>query len=136
MKWGTMSMVDAERRLLASALLDPSNTHFTLLCKATLPLLDFNTTFHFITQAPNSFVHTTLPSYKVWSETFLPEVPGADWRRGSAWYTLQRRHASVVIADTEYYRAFKRVSLRMGTRSTMFRHFWGNWTRETSQTTL
>jgi len=120
MKWGAMSMVDAERRLLANALLDPSNTHFTLLCKSTVPLLDFNTTFHFITQAPNSFLHTNLPSYVVWSDKLLRQVPAEDWRRGSAWFTLQRKHASLVIADTEYYKAFERGSLSQGNEEHYF----------------
>lgn len=29
--WGQISMVDAERRLLAHALIDPDNQHFVLL---------------------------------------------------------------------------------------------------------
>ncbi|KAK7244651.1 hypothetical protein RIF29_39476 [Crotalaria pallida] len=30
--WGKFSMVEAEKRLLARALLDPDNQHFVLLC--------------------------------------------------------------------------------------------------------
>ncbi|CDY26503.1 BnaC09g41650D [Brassica napus] len=43
--WGTSTMVDAERRLLANALLDESNQRFVLLSDSCIPLFNFTTIY-------------------------------------------------------------------------------------------
>jgi len=111
MKWGALSMVDGERRLLANALLDPATPTFVLLCKESIPLLDFNATFEFITQAPKSFLSTSSTDGWSWSPEFLAQVPKEHRRRGSAWFTLQRRHAEIVIGDSYYYGKFQKMAL-------------------------
>ncbi|KAK7259389.1 hypothetical protein RIF29_24996 [Crotalaria pallida] len=39
--WGKFSMVEAEKRLLARALLDPDNQHFVLLSESCVPVRHF-----------------------------------------------------------------------------------------------
>ncbi|KAI3786708.1 hypothetical protein L1987_40601 [Smallanthus sonchifolius] len=42
-EWGTVSLVDAERRLLGNALLDFSNERFVLLSESCIPIYNFST---------------------------------------------------------------------------------------------
>jgi len=55
-EWGRISMVDAERRLLARALLDPGNTHFVLLSEACIPISNFSFVAHCLRGSALSFV--------------------------------------------------------------------------------
>ncbi|KAL2558989.1 uncharacterized protein Fot_03728 [Forsythia ovata] len=50
-EWGHASMIEAERRLLANALLDFSNQRFVLLSEACIPLYNFSTIYFL----PNEF---------------------------------------------------------------------------------
>ncbi|KAE8693611.1 UPF0587 [Hibiscus syriacus] len=47
-EWGKMSMCDAERRLLANALLDISNEWFILLSESCIPLYNFSVIYYYI----------------------------------------------------------------------------------------
>jgi hypothetical protein len=40
--WGSFAMIEAERRLLANALLDPDNQHFVLLSDRSFFLFGFS----------------------------------------------------------------------------------------------
>lgn len=104
-KWGTITIIDAERRLLANALLDPRNTHFVLLSETCIPFYDFDFTFKYITESSTSFLKTTAP-LNWWSQSMLPLVPENKLRKGSAWFALQRRHAALIVADEEFYAQF------------------------------
>ncbi|KAG8384098.1 hypothetical protein BUALT_Bualt04G0082700 [Buddleja alternifolia] len=46
--WGQLTMIDAERRLLANALLDPSNQRFVLLSDSCIPVFNFTTVYNHI----------------------------------------------------------------------------------------
>ncbi|KAK4393607.1 Glycosyltransferase BC10 [Sesamum angolense] len=54
--WGTMSMIDAERRLLGNALLDPSNQRFVLLSDSCIPLFNFTTVYDYHMGSNHSFL--------------------------------------------------------------------------------
>ncbi|KAG5603860.1 hypothetical protein H5410_025352 [Solanum commersonii] len=45
-QWGRSTMIDAERRLLANALLDISNERFILLSESCIPFLQFHYNLH------------------------------------------------------------------------------------------
>ncbi|KAK9076155.1 hypothetical protein SSX86_004488 [Deinandra increscens subsp. villosa] len=75
-EWGRMSMCDAERRLLANALLDISNEYFILFGRGRYD--------------PN----------------MLPEVNISQWRKGSQWFEVNRKLALVITSDTKYYPKF------------------------------
>ncbi|XP_052181584.1 glycosyltransferase BC10-like isoform X2 [Diospyros lotus] len=84
--WGKISMVDAEKRLLANALKDPDNQQFVLLSDS------------FIDPGPHGTGR--------YSDHMLPEVEKSDFRKGAQWFTMKRQHALIVMADSLYYTKF------------------------------
>ncbi|XP_038701029.1 glycosyltransferase BC10-like isoform X2 [Tripterygium wilfordii] len=85
--WGKISMVDAEKRLLAHALLDPDNQQFVLLS--------------------DSFEDPGPHGNGRYSEHMMPEVEKKYFRKASQWFSMKRQHAIIVMADSLYYRKFK-----------------------------
>ncbi|KAI8015580.1 Glycosyltransferase BC10 [Camellia lanceoleosa] len=109
--WGKISMVDAERRLLANALKDPENQHFILLSDSCIPLHDFDYVFNYLMYTNISFVDCFEDpgphGSGRYSEHMLPEVDKSDFRKGAQWFTMKRQHALVVMADSLYYLKFR-----------------------------
>ncbi|CAN4115459.1 unnamed protein product [Withania somnifera] len=109
--WGEFSMVDAERRLLANALLDMSNERFVLLSEACIPLYNFTTIYNYIMNSTKTFVE----SYDEWgpvgrgryNSQMTPWVTIEQWRKGSQWFELDREIAVDVITDKMYFNLFK-----------------------------
>ncbi|KAL4205341.1 hypothetical protein AMTRI_Chr01g136780 [Amborella trichopoda] len=109
--WGKISMVDAEKRLLANALQDPDNQHFVLLSDSCVPLHNFDYVYSYLMDTNISFIdcfddpgpHGT----GRYSNHMLPEVEKSDWRKGAQWFTMKRQHALLVLADGLYYSKFK-----------------------------
>ncbi|KAL2896748.1 Ropporin-1-like protein [Bienertia sinuspersici] len=109
--WGKISMVDAERRLLAHALKDPDNQHFVLLSDSCIPLHNFDYIYNYLLFTNVSFLDCFLDlgphGTGRYSEHMLPEVEKEDFRKGSQWFTMKRQHALIVMADSLYYKKFK-----------------------------
>lgn len=109
--WGKISMVDAEKRLLANALLDTDNQHFVLLSDSCVPLHNFDYVYSYLMETNVSFIdsfedpgpHGT----GRYIEHMLPEIEKKDWRKGSQWFTMKRSHAVLILADNLYYTKFK-----------------------------
>ncbi|KAL8095175.1 hypothetical protein AgCh_036576 [Apium graveolens] len=109
--WGKISMVDAERRLLANALKDPDNQQFVLLSDSCVPIHNFDYVYNFLIFTNVSF----LDSFEDpgphgigrYSEHMLPEVEMQYFRKASQWFTLKRQHAILVTADYLYYTKFR-----------------------------
>ncbi|KAL4279306.1 hypothetical protein GQ457_03G044860 [Hibiscus cannabinus] len=110
-RWGKISMVDAERRLLAHALKDPNNQHFVLLSESCIPLHDFDHVYNYLIHANMSFVDCFSDpgphGNGRYSEHMLPEVEKKDFRKGAQWFSIKRQHALVVMADNLYYSRFR-----------------------------
>ncbi|XP_066352697.1 glycosyltransferase BC10-like isoform X2 [Miscanthus floridulus] len=109
--WGMITMVDAERRLLAKALEDIDNQHFVLLSDSCVPLHNFDYVYDFLMGSRHSFLdcfHDPGPHgvYR-YSKNMLPEVRESEFRKGSQWFSMKRQHAMVVIADSLYYSKFR-----------------------------
>ncbi|GMG99316.1 hypothetical protein Nepgr_001156 [Nepenthes gracilis] len=108
--WGRISMVDAERRLLANALRDPDNQHFVLLSDSCVPLHNFDYVYHYLMFTNVSFIDCFVDpgphGSGRYSEHMLPEVEIQYFRKGSQWFTLKRQHAILVMADSLYYTKF------------------------------
>ncbi|CAO2163915.1 unnamed protein product [Urochloa humidicola] len=111
--WGHISMVEAERRLLAHALLDDySNAHFILLSESHVPLFDFPTVHSYLTNSAKVY----LESYDQpgatgrgrYSRRMSPWITAAQWRKGSQWFHLDRNLAADVVTDIIYFPVFKR----------------------------
>ncbi|XP_044464848.1 glycosyltransferase BC10-like isoform X1 [Mangifera indica] len=85
--WGGISMVDAERRLLANALQDPENQHFVLLS--------------------DSFQEPGKLGNGRYSPRLLPEIQKKYFRKGSQWFSMKRHDALITVADNLYYSKFR-----------------------------
>ncbi|KAI3806610.1 hypothetical protein L1987_22520 [Smallanthus sonchifolius] len=110
--WGKISMVDAERRILMNALQDPDNQQFVLLSDSCVPLHNFDFVYNYLIFSNLSFIdcyddpgpHGAGGRY---SEHMLPEIEFKHFRKGSQWFTMTRKHALIIMADSLYYRKFR-----------------------------
>ncbi|KAL5726410.1 hypothetical protein ACHQM5_009455 [Ranunculus cassubicifolius] len=105
--WGSTSMVDAERRLLANALLDFSNQRFVLFSDSCIPLFNFTTVYNYLINSKLSFLSLRDDPRRTargrYNKGMLPTVSISDWRKGSQWFELHRELAIVVVSDQTYY---------------------------------
>jgi len=103
-------MCDAERRLLANALLDISNEWFVLLSESCIPLYNFNVIYKYISQSKHSFVGAFDDPGPYgrgrYDENMLPEVNISQWRKGSQWFEMSRKLALFIVEDTKFYPKF------------------------------
>ncbi|KAI9097641.1 hypothetical protein K1719_025412 [Acacia pycnantha] len=109
--WGSISTVEAERRLLANALLDPDNQHFVLLSDSCIPVRNFEFVYNYLLLANVSFIECYVDpgihGNGRYIEHMLPEVEQKDFRKGSQWFSMKRKHAIMVMADSLYFTKFK-----------------------------
>ncbi|XP_010524350.1 PREDICTED: uncharacterized protein LOC104802437 [Tarenaya hassleriana] len=108
--WGTSSMVDAERRLLANALLDKTNQRFVLLSDSCIPLFNFTTVYNYLMDTDLSFIGSFDDPRKSgrgrYNHQMSPQINISDWRKGSQWFETTRELALHIITDTTYYPIF------------------------------
>lgn len=110
-EWGRMSMCDAERRLVANALLDISNEWFILLSESCIPLSNFSIVYRYLLRSRYSFMGSFDEPGPYgrgrYNGNMAPEVNLTDWRKGSQWFEINRVLAVKIIEDTTYYPKFK-----------------------------
>ncbi|GAB4854360.1 hypothetical protein Ancab_022946 [Ancistrocladus abbreviatus] len=110
-EWGMMSMCDAERRLLANALLDISNEWFILFSESCIPLYNFSVIYQYIKKSRYSFmgVFDDPGPYGRgrYNDNMAPEVNITDWRKGSQWFEINRKLAINMVEDKTYYLKFE-----------------------------
>ncbi|KAI3409247.1 uncharacterized protein J3R85_019546, partial [Psidium guajava] len=110
-EWGRMSMCDAERRLLANALLDISNEWFVLLSESCIPLQNFSIIYLYLLRSRYSFVGSFDEPGPYgrgrYDENMAPEVNLAQWRKGAQWFEVNRKLALDIVVDTKYYPKFR-----------------------------
>ncbi|XP_038991008.1 glycosyltransferase BC10-like [Hibiscus syriacus] len=111
-EWGTVSLADAERRLLANALLDFSNERFVLLSESCIPVYNFPTVYKYLIGSSYSFVESyddpTRYGRGRYNRRMLPHIKLYQWRKGSQWFEMQRSVATYIVSDTKYYNLFKK----------------------------
>lgn len=111
-RWGTVELVDAEKRLLANALLDFSNERFILLSESCIPVYNFDTVYKYLTDSVHSFVDSyddpTRYGRGRYSRQMLPDIKLYQWRKGSQWFEVNRNLAVNMIADTKYHTLFRK----------------------------
>lgn len=109
--WGKISMVDAERRILATALQDSDNQHFVLLSDSCVPLYHFGYIYDYLMHTNISYVDCFKDpgphGNGRYSDRMLPEVEVKDFRKGAQWFSMKRQHAVIVMADYLYYSKFR-----------------------------
>ncbi|KAI4351224.1 hypothetical protein L6164_005602 [Bauhinia variegata] len=123
------TLISAARRLLATALIDdPLNQYFALVSQHCIPLHSFRFVYRYlfkdsVTALANfgseksqyrSFIEilseepNLFDRYVARGETaMLPEVPFEQFRVGSQFFILTRRHAVVVVKERKLWRKFK-----------------------------
>ncbi|KMZ64601.1 Core-2/I-branching beta-1,6-N-acetylglucosaminyltransferase familyprotein [Zostera marina] len=111
-KWGEISLCDAERRLLANALLDISNERFVLLSESCILLRNFTTVYNYLIESRHSFLYPYNdqgPDGRGrYHPGLLPEVNISYWRKGSQWFEVNREVAIEIVKDTKYYPKFEK----------------------------
>ncbi|KAB1225442.1 hypothetical protein CJ030_MR1G019324 [Morella rubra] len=135
-KRASPTLISAARRLLAVALLeDPLNLYFTLVSQHCIPLHSFRFVHNFLfRKTPTSFKEafsSPFPKYQSFIEilsedpnlpdrynsrgedVMLPEVPFEQFRVGSQFFTLTRKHALMVLRDVKLWRKFKLPCLNL-----------------------
>ncbi|XP_042400465.1 glycosyltransferase BC10-like [Zingiber officinale] len=110
--WGTIRMMEAERRLLANALLDFSNQRFVLLSETCVPLFDFATVYSYLINSSRIFIESyddAGPSGRGrYRRPMKPRIKLQQWRKGSQWFAMDRSLAVDVISDEDYFPLFQR----------------------------
>ncbi|WOH10803.1 hypothetical protein DCAR_0730276 [Daucus carota subsp. sativus] len=110
-EWGRMSMCDAERRLLANALLDLSNEWFILLSEACIPLQSFSIVHLYISRSWYSFMEIYDDPGPFgrgrYNDNMEPVVNLTNWRKGSQWFEINRKLAVAVVEDDTFYPKFE-----------------------------
>lgn len=99
-------MGEAERRLLANALLDISNEWFVLLSESCIPLRGFSFIYSYVSESKYSFMGAADEEgpdgrgrYRTEME---PEITLSQWRKGSQWFEINRKLAVEIVQDTTY----------------------------------
>ncbi|CAN1174429.1 Glycosyltransferase BC10 [Linum perenne] len=126
------TLIAAERRLLARAILDdPLNLYFALVSQHCVPIHSFpffyrsllgaNSLRAFTSQSRHrSFIEIlsddpNLPDRYVarGENVMMPEVPFEEFRVGSQFFVLAKRHAVVVLSDKKLWRKFRLKCLNL-----------------------
>ncbi|KAK9676416.1 hypothetical protein RND81_11G075500 [Saponaria officinalis] len=110
--WGDVTMADAEKRLLANALLDFSNERFVLVSESCIPIYNFKTVHKYLTESVHSFVESyddpTRYGRGRYSRRMMPDIRLYQWRKGSQWFEMSRALAVEIISDYKYYDLFRK----------------------------
>lgn len=107
--WGGISVVTAERKLLAFALMDPENTHFVLVSETCIPLWSFDYIHDYVTSVPISYVDAFHDEYNEQFRRFIdhiypPTINKGDFVKGNQWFVLMREHVEAIVADSLHYK--------------------------------
>ncbi|KAM1824184.1 hypothetical protein ACFX13_023805 [Malus domestica] len=120
--WGEASMIEAERILLRHALEDPLNQRFAFVSDSCIPLYNFSYIYDYIMSTRTSFVDSFADTKEGrYNPKMHPVIPVHNWRKGSQWVVLTRKHAEVVVKDD---RVFPMFQLHCKTKS--LPEFWRN----------
>eukprot|EP00850_Spirogloea_muscicola_P005756 SM000026S09005 [mRNA] locus=s26:897034:898813:- [translate_table: standard] len=111
--WGEISIIDAERRLIANALLDPANERFLLVSESCIPVIGFDELYTYLLGSAVSFVDSFDQPGPFgrgrYRHGMFPTVNRDQWRKGSQWVEVAQRDALRLIGDTTFYPVFARV---------------------------
>ncbi|CAI5966007.1 unnamed protein product [Closterium sp. NIES-65] len=109
--WGSPTMIDAERRLIAAALKDPANHNFVLLSESCIPVKSLKFTWRYLLGTDYSFVSSFTTDRYVntgrHDERMAPLIPIEKWRKASQWFSVTRKHANIIIDDVDVHKLFQ-----------------------------
>ncbi|KAJ3694433.1 hypothetical protein LUZ60_009913 [Juncus effusus] len=114
-RWGLVSMIEAERRLIANALLDLSNERFVLLSEACIPLYNFTTIYSHLVNSKTSYVDffqiDTPGCLGRYNPAMAPLIKAEQWHKGSQWFEVNRQLALEIVSDKTYLPHFQKHCL-------------------------
>ncbi|CAF2147454.1 hypothetical protein HID58_000540 [Brassica napus] len=113
----TPTLASAARRLIAHALLDdPQNYMFALFSPSCVPIHSFDFTYKTLVSSRKSFIEILKDEplqFERWAArgpiAMLPEVRFDDFRIGSQFWVLKRKHAHVVARDRLIWEKFNKT---------------------------
>ncbi|KAG6655782.1 glycosyltransferase BC10-like [Carya illinoinensis] len=112
-QWGKVNMIEAERRLLANALLDISNQRFILLSESCIPLFNFSTVYSYLLNSTQNYIMAyddpSLAGRGRYIPRMRPEITLRQWRKGSQWFEMDRDLATEVVSDQKYFSIFQKL---------------------------
>ncbi|KAJ4750288.1 hypothetical protein LUZ62_084693 [Rhynchospora pubera] len=112
--WGGSTMIEAERLLLKSALVDPANQRFVLLSDSCIPLYNFTYVYNYLMASQKSFIDIFLDKKEGrYNPKMSSIIPEQKWRKGSQWIALVRKHAEMVASDKTVFPMFKKYCKRL-----------------------
>ncbi|KAL0891407.1 hypothetical protein Bca101_015390 [Brassica carinata] len=119
----TPTLAAAARRLIAHALLhDPQNYIFALFSPSCVPIRSFDFTYKTLVSSRKSFIEILKDEpwqFERWAargdDAMLPEVKLEDFRIGSQFWALTRRHARTVARDRRIWEKFDKTCVREDT---------------------
>ncbi|CAI5534059.1 unnamed protein product [Closterium sp. Naga37s-1] len=104
--WGTLSIVEAIKRLLATALLDPHNVRFVVVSERDVPLHAFPTVYRYLLASNQSYVggyRKFFRDNRAAIKVFPRELLVDGWMHGECWVEMARPHAMEVVRDWEWH---------------------------------
>ncbi|XP_073155225.1 glycosyltransferase BC10 isoform X2 [Henckelia pumila] len=106
--WGEASMIQAERILLQNALMHPLNERFIFLSDSCIPLYNFSYVYDYMMSTSTSFVDSFADTKEGrYNPKMDPVIPVDNWRKGSQWVVLTRKHAEIVVQDDSVFPMFQ-----------------------------
>ncbi|XP_008784999.1 glycosyltransferase BC10 [Phoenix dactylifera] len=107
--WGEASMIQAERILLRNALKDSFNKRFVFLSDSCIPLYNFSHTYDYIMSTSTSFIDSFADTKEGrYNPKMYPVIPVHNWRKGSQWAVLIRKHAVIMVNDDTVFPEFQK----------------------------
>lgn len=108
-------MIEAERRLLANALLDSSNERFVLLSEACIPLYNFTTIYTYLVNSNMSYVGSFYDpnpgGLGRYNPAMAPQITAEQWHKAGQWFEINRALAVEIVSDEMYFPLFQRFCL-------------------------
>ncbi|PIN11368.1 hypothetical protein CDL12_16031 [Handroanthus impetiginosus] len=133
--WGTMSMIDAERRLLAHALLDSSNQRFLLLSDSCIPVCSFTIVYNYLMGSNYSFLSLYDDPRNIgrgrYNRRMWPVVAVKQWHKGSQWFEIHHNLAVKIVSYWKYYQHYlpTLVNILLSNVNSNRRITWIDWSR-------
>lgn len=108
----TISEPAAVRRALAYALLDANvpNEWFTVQSETSIPVRPFPFVYNYLMGSNLSFVESFYPWdwwRSQWREDQAPQLREEQIRKGEVWITVHRRHAGLIVGDSNIFTKFE-----------------------------
>ncbi|XP_039143267.1 glycosyltransferase BC10 [Dioscorea cayenensis subsp. rotundata] len=107
--WGESSMIEAERILLRNALKDPFNERFAFVSDSCIPLYNFSYIYDYIMSTSTSYLDSFADTKEGrYNPKMHPIIPVHNWRKGSQWAVLVRKHAKTMVNDDIVFPEFQK----------------------------